>query len=81
MKISYGLTVCNEHEELLNLITYLGNRIDSEDEIVVVYDQNRVTDEVLNVLEQNKDNSDMIYMFSDEKNNFECFRFMATGSN
>lgn len=55
MKISYGLTVCNEHEELLNLITYLGNRIDSEDEIVVVYDQNRVTDEVLNVLEQNKD--------------------------
>jgi hypothetical protein len=55
MKISYGLTVCNEHEELLNLITYLKNRIDSEDEIIVVYDQNRVTDEVLNVLEQNKD--------------------------
>jgi hypothetical protein len=50
MKISYGLTVCNEDKELLNLITYLKERIHSEDEIVVVYDQNRVTQGVLNVL-------------------------------
>ena len=47
MKISYGLTVCNEHEELKNLIEYLFKRIDSKDEIVVVYDQNRVTPEGL----------------------------------
>jgi hypothetical protein len=50
MKISYGLTVCNEDKELLNLITYLKERIHHEDEIVVVYDQNRVTQEVLDVL-------------------------------
>ena len=31
MKISYGLTVCNEHEELKNLIEYLFKRINSED--------------------------------------------------
>ena len=52
MKISYGLTVCNEHEELKNLIEYLFKRIDNEDEIVIVYDQNRVTPEVIvNALE------------------------------
>lgn len=50
MKISYGLTVCNEHVELNNLLNYLSNRIDNEDEIVVVYDQNRVTEEVKSVL-------------------------------
>jgi hypothetical protein len=50
MKISYGLTVCNEHIELNNLLNYLSGRIDSEDEIVVVYDQNRVTEEVKSVL-------------------------------
>ena len=51
MKISYGLTMCNEHEEINNLIVYLLERIDKEDEIVVVYDENRVTKEVLDVLD------------------------------
>jgi len=51
MKISYGLTVCNEHEEIKNLIQFLVKRIDKEDEIIVVYDQNRVTDEVMDVFE------------------------------
>jgi len=51
MKISYGLTVCDEAEEIKNLIQFLIKRIDREDEIVVVYDQNRVTDEVLAVFD------------------------------
>ena len=55
MKISYGLTVCNEDKELENLILYLGRIIDDNDEIVVVYDQNRVTSEVKNVLENYKE--------------------------
>ncbi len=50
MTISYGLTVCNEHIELKNLIEYLLPKIDKDDEIVVVYDQNRVTDEVHHIL-------------------------------
>jgi hypothetical protein len=50
MKLSYGLTACNEHIEIKNLIDYLLQRIDSNDEIVVVYDQNRVTPEVVAVL-------------------------------
>jgi hypothetical protein len=75
MKISYGLTVCNEHEELQNLIEYLKNRIDSEDEIVVVYDQNRVTDEVLNILKQNK-NRINYYPFNFQQNFLDNKNFM-----
>lgn len=55
MKLSYGLTVCNEHEEIKNLILFLMERIDQEDEIVVVYDQNRVTGEVQDVLDYYQD--------------------------
>ena len=50
MKINYGLTLCNEHEEIKNLIEFIIDRKQPEDEIVVVYDQNRVTDEVMDVL-------------------------------
>jgi hypothetical protein len=50
MKISYGLTVCNEHKEIKNLIEFILENKQPEDEIIVVYDQNRVTDEVMNVL-------------------------------
>ena len=75
MKISYGLTVCNEHEELLNLITYLKDRIDSEDEIVVVYDQNRVTDEVMNILALYK-NDIHSYPFNFQQNFLENKNFM-----
>ncbi len=55
MKISYGLTVCDEHIEIDNLIKYLLDKINFEDEIVVVYDQNRITPETQNVLENHKD--------------------------
>ena len=75
MKISYGLTVCNEHEELQNLITYLKNRIDSEDEIVVVYDQNRVTHEVMHILEQYKEEI-FYYPFNFQQNFLENKNFM-----
>jgi hypothetical protein len=75
MKISYGLTVCNEHNELRNLITYLTERIDSEDEIVVVYDQNRITDEVIEVLDNYKDII-FSYPFDFQQNFLENKNFM-----
>lgn len=68
MKFSYGITVCNEHEELNNLLQYLLNQIDDEDEIVVVYDKNRVTVEVLSILYSHK-NSIPFFSF-DFKDNF-----------
>ena len=68
MKISYGLTLCNEHAELENLITFLSKYPKDVDEIVIVYDQNRVTPEVLDVIEKYKDSS-IAYPF-DFKQNF-----------
>jgi hypothetical protein len=75
MRISYGLTVCNEHEELQNLIEYLVKRIDGEDEIVVVYDQNRVTPEVLKVIEDYKEEA-TAYPFNFQQNFLENKNFM-----
>lgn len=70
MRISYGLTVCNEHEELDNLISYLLPLIDKEDEIVVVYDQNRITSQTMEVLESYKNNIDY-YPFDFQQNFLE----------
>ena len=75
MKISYGLTVCNEHEEIKNLIEYLSPRIDEEDEIIIVYDQNRVTPEVMSVLEANIDKV-IFYPFNFQQNFLENKNFM-----
>jgi hypothetical protein len=55
MKISYGITVCNEARELQHLIEFIHPLKDIEDEIVVVYDDNRVTGEVLDVLEHHQE--------------------------
>jgi len=73
MKISYGLTVCNEHKEINSLINYLLERIDEEDEIIVVYDQNRITNEVMDVLSQHKVLS---YPFNFQQNFLENKNFM-----
>tara|TARA_E500000081_G_scaffold154628_1_gene192166 strand:+ start:202 stop:825 length:624 start_codon:yes stop_codon:yes gene_type:complete len=50
MKISYAITVCNELEEITNLLNFLQTNIKEEDEIVIQYDENGVTDEVLDYL-------------------------------
>jgi hypothetical protein len=76
MKISYGLTVCNEEKEINFLITYLKERIHSEDEIVVVYDQNRVTQGVLDVLESNPDVKS--YPFNFQQNFLENKNYLGS---
>jgi len=75
MKISYGITVCNEHQELQNLLEYLVKLIGAEDEIVVVYDQNRVTQEVLDVLEEYSEES-ISFPFNFQQNFLENKNFM-----
>jgi len=50
MKISYAITVCNELEEITNLLNFLQTNIKEEDEIVIQYDESGVTDEVLDYL-------------------------------
>ena len=48
--ISYLITVCDEHFELKRLLDQLSYIIKKEDEIVIVYDKNRVTDKVMGVI-------------------------------
>ena len=75
MKISYGLTVCNEHKELEYLIEYLIKKIDGEDEIIIVYDQNRVTPEVLQVIDDHKEQA-TAYPFNFQQNFLENKNFL-----
>ena len=51
MKISYAITVCNEHEELDRLLSVLIKIIRKEDEIVVQCDKDNTTLEVYKVLD------------------------------
>jgi len=46
VNISYAITVCNELEEITNLLNFLQLNIRKEDEIVVQYDTKGVTKEV-----------------------------------
>jgi hypothetical protein len=46
MKISYAVTVCNEFIEIQRLLTFLIDRKEPQDEIVVFYDTNNGTSEV-----------------------------------
>lgn len=77
MKISYGLTVCNEHQELLHLIEFLNPIIDNEDEIVIIYDQNRVTEQVLKILEDHK-NQVRYFPFNFQQNFLENKNYLGS---
>jgi glycosyltransferase involved in cell wall biosynthesis len=52
MRISYAIPVCNEHEELMRLLSILITNKRDEDEIVVQCDQGNTTSEVYKVLDQ-----------------------------
>lgn len=50
MKLSYGILVCNELEEIRHLVSKIDEFLDEEDEIIVVADSDSVTDEVADFL-------------------------------
>ena len=52
MKISYAITVCNEHKELKKLLTFLFEHKRDEDEVTVQMDNGNATDEVWDVCER-----------------------------
>lgn len=67
MKISYAITVCNEHIELDNLLHHLSQHIRDEDEVVVTRDSKNGTDGVEKVVEK--------YEYGDWFRNFEINTF------
>lgn len=50
IKISYGITVCNESDELKKLLKCLTDNIDSNDEIIILSDKANVTEPVLDII-------------------------------
>ena len=46
INVTYAITVCNELEEITKLIDFLNNRIDSDDEILIQYDEDSASDAV-----------------------------------
>jgi len=52
MKISYAITVCNEHKEIEKLLTFLFEHKRTEDQVVVQMDADNVTAEVINACEK-----------------------------
>ena len=54
MKVSYGITVHNEHEELNKLLEVLVHKTDPEDEIVICVDGNdeKVQEVITNWVQQ-----------------------------
>ena len=51
INITYGITVCNEDEELDRLLTHLIPLIDDEDEILILRDITKTNSKVTKVLE------------------------------
>ena len=56
MKISYAITVCNEHKEVEKLLTFLFDHKRKQDEVVVQMDKDNVTKEVVSVCESFESN-------------------------
>ena len=51
MKISYAITVCNEHKEIEKLLTFLFEHKRPEDQVVVQMDKDNATEQVWDVCE------------------------------
>ena len=69
MKISYGITVHNESDELDNLLQILTKNIDSEDEIIIVDDySNEETQDVIKKYDVNHTQRELGGDFASHKN-------------
>jgi hypothetical protein len=75
--ISYAIPVCNEHEELSRLLTFLQTHKKEIDEIVVQCDEGNTTQEVWNVLQEHLNTIKVVHYplrgdFASFKNNLKA---------
>jgi glycosyltransferase involved in cell wall biosynthesis len=74
MKITYGITCCNEHIEIKKLCKALLD-IDEEDEIIILIDQNNYTDILLETVKKiNKDFKNFLIIFKSLNKDFASFK-------
>ena len=61
VNVTYGITVCNEIKEITTLVNFLHPRIQSDDEILIQYDEGGVTDDVMGYLRIINDLPDSVW--------------------
>lgn len=79
MKISYGITVCNEYDEIQKLLSVLFSIKREEDEIVVLVDSSNSTNELTQyLLSLNEAPSKVKTYFNEFNNNFSDWKNYLT---
>ena len=75
MKISYAITVCNEHKEIEKLLTFLFEHKRKQDQVVVQMDKN-ATPEVINICErfESKPHNEYHLIQFDLNKNFAAYK-------
>ena len=75
MKISYAITVCNEHKEIEKLLTFLFEHKRKQDQVVVQMDKN-ATHEVINICErfESKPHNEYHLIQFDLNKNFAAYK-------
>ncbi|MDR2057983.1 MAG: glycosyltransferase [Dysgonamonadaceae bacterium] len=72
IRISYGITVYNEHKELEQLLKIIIQFIDPEDEIIILSDWEKITKEVLQIINKyNKIIKHISYPLNNDFGNFK----------
>ncbi len=61
MKISYAISVCNEHSEIQRLVTFLLKHKSPQDQIIILFDSKNGTKLVENYLRSKSVNNDFIW--------------------
>ena len=78
MKISYAITVCNELDEVTELINQLLTFRRKEDEIVILFDKGNGTAEVWNRIIELKEEKNVVYKAATFKNHFADWKNQLT---
>lgn len=78
MKISYGITVCNEFVEIQNLLTFLLEHKRDEDEITILFDVNNGDDKVEEYLKAKSVNNEFNWIKSNFKGHFADWKNYLT---
>ena len=78
MKISYVITVCNEVDEITNLLNFLLEKIRVDDEIVILFDKKNGSPEVWSILSELRDQSNVSYHAASFKNHFADWKNKLT---
>ena len=78
IKLSYGITVCNEFVEIQRLISFLLENKRPEDEIVVLYDMNNGDQEIENYLRAKSVNGEFAWHKAKFENHFANWKNRLT---